>query len=163
MRYFWILLLLLTIILILLGHSFTSNDLLEEFEGGRGVRGGGSRRHGGGVRGGGMRGGGVRGGGGSRRHGGGVRGGGMRGGGGSRRHGGGGSRRHGGGRRWFGQRWGYRYRAPQRFVRYNPWTWFGGRCKNGCTSIGGGGWGCQYPGSGPNDCWFADDCYGCGY
>ena len=66
-------------------------------------------------------------------------------------------------RRWFGQRWGYRYRRPTRFVRYNPWTWFGGGCKTGCTSIGGGRWGCQYPGSGPNDCWFANDCYGCGY
>lgn len=96
------------------------------------------------------------------RGGGGHRGGGHRGGG----HGGGGHRGGGhrrGRRRWFGQNWGYRYRPPPRFVRYNPWTWFGGRCKNGCTSIGGGGWGCQYPGSGPNDCWFANDCYGCGY
>lgn len=39
----------------------------------------------------------------------------------------------------------------------------GGPCKKGCTSIGNGNWGCQYPGPGPNYCWFASDCYGCGY
>ena len=76
------------------------------------------------------------------------------------RHGRGG---RGGGRRWWGQRHGYRYRPPPRFVWYSPWNWFRGACKRGCTSIGNGQWGCQYPGSGPNDCWFANDCYGCGY
>lgn len=89
---------------------------------------------------------------------GGRRGGGRRGGG---RH----SGRHSGrgGRRWWGQNLGYRYRPPPRFVSYSPWNWFRGACKRGCTSIGNGNWGCQYPGSGPNDCWFANDCYGCGY
>jgi len=71
--------------------------------------------------------------------------------------------RRGGRRRWWGQRWGYRYRPPPRFIWYSPWNWFSGICKRGCTSIGNGQWGCQYPGSGPNDCWFANDCYGCGY
>ena len=45
---------------------------------------------------------------------------------------------------------------------YNPWRRFMWACKNGCTSIGNGQWGCQYPGNGPNDCVFATDCYGCG-
>ena len=77
----------------------------------------------------------------------------------------GGRGRHcrGGGRRWWGQRWGYRYRPPMRFVSYNPWNWFSGVCKRGCTSIGNGQWGCQYPGSGPIVCWFGNDCFGCGY
>lgn len=52
---------------------------------------------------------------------------------------------------------------PPRYLWYNPWYWFSGPCKKGCTSIGNGNWGCQYPGPGPNDCWFANDCYGCGY
>lgn len=58
------------------------------------------------------------------------------------------------GGRWWGGRWGYRW--------YSPWNWFRGVCKDGCTNIGNRRWGCQYPGSGPNDCWFASDCYGCG-
>jgi len=61
---------------------------------------------------------------------------------------------------------GYRY-GPHPSPRYYPWWnygyWFRGSCKNGCTSLGRGNWGCQYPGSNPNDCWFATDCYGCGY
>ena len=71
---------------------------------------------------------------------------------------------HGGRRRWWGRRWGYRYRPPppQQYMWYSPWNWFRGVCKDGCTSIGNRRWGCQYPGSGPNDCWFASDCYGCG-
>ena len=51
----------------------------------------------------------------------------------------------------------------RRYFWYNPGYWFNGPCKRGCTSIGNGNWGCQYTGSGPNDCWFANDCYGCGY
>lgn len=77
---------------------------------------------------------------------------------------------HRGGRRW-GRRWGRRggygygrrYQPPQpSYLWYNPWYWFRGVCKNGCTSIGNGNWGCQYPGMGANDCIFANDCYGCG-
>ena len=60
----------------------------------------------------------------------------------------------------------YRY-GPYPSPRYYPWWnygyWFRGICKNGCTSLGRGNWGCQYPGNNPNDCWFARDCYGCGY
>lgn len=76
-------------------------------------------------------------------------------------------RRHGhlGGRR---QRWGsmqgYRYRRPHHqpsYLWYNPWFWYGNDCKNGCTNLGKGRWGCQYPGVGINMCRFADDCYGC--
>jgi len=71
--------------------------------------------------------------------------------------------RHGGGRRW-GRRWGLHRPPPppQQYMWYSPWNWFRGVCKDGCTSIGNRRWGCQYPGSGPNDCWFASDCYGCG-
>ena len=68
------------------------------------------------------------------------------------------------GRHWWGRR-GYRYRPPPppvQYMWYSPWYWFRGVCKDGCTSIGNRRWGCQYPGSGPNDCWFASDCYGCG-
>jgi hypothetical protein len=77
------------------------------------------------------------------------------------RHHGGGGRHHGGG---YGRihRWQRGYRRPQRnFYWYNPWDMFGS-CKKGCTSIGNGRWGCQYPGNGSNDCWFSTDCDGCG-
>ena len=63
---------------------------------------------------------------------------------------------HRGGHRWRGRRYGY---GPRRFFWGN--RFFGG-CKNGCTNIGKGLWGCQYPGPGPNDCWFANDCQFCG-
>lgn len=69
-------------------------------------------------------------------------------------------------RRWWGSHWGYRYRPPPRrrtYGWYRPWYWFSGLCKNGCTNLGNDKWGCQYPGRGPNDCWTATDCYGCGY
>jgi len=96
------------------------------------------------------------------RHGGGRHGGGRHGGG---RHGGGrhGGGRHGGGRRWWGGGHGYGYGTrPMPYYRwYNPWNWYN-RCKDGCSSIGNGRWGCQYPGNGPNSCIFAADCYGCG-
>lgn len=78
------------------------------------------------------------------------------------------SRRH---RQSLGGRYRHRHRhrhrrypeQRRRYFWYNPGYWFNGACKRGCTSIGNGNWGCQYPGSGPNDCWFANDCYGCGY
>ena len=55
------------------------------------------------------------------------------------------------------------WRHPRRSYRWGyPWYYFGGTCKNGCTYIGNDRWGCQYPGSGSNDCWFASDCYWCG-
>lgn len=44
---------------------------------------------------------------------------------------------------------------------YNPWSYWGGPCKDGCTSIGNGEWGCQSPGNQVNDCLFASDCRGC--
>ena len=74
-----------------------------------------------------------------------------------------------GGRRWYGGNIGYGYRRPpihQYYPRYVPWWtsayWFTNECKDGCTKIGNT-WGCQYPGNGPNDCVFANDCYGCGF
>ena len=66
--------------------------------------------------------------------------------------------RHGGHRRHRG--YGWRNWRPS--YRPFPWYYYGGVCKSGCTAIGNGGWGCQYPGTGPNDCWFASDCYWCG-
>ena len=73
-------------------------------------------------------------------------------------HGGG----HHGGRGWRrrGRRrgWGRRGWGPSFWPFYQNW----GVCKNGCTSIGKGLWGCQYPGGGYNDCMFSDDCNGCG-
>lgn len=75
-----------------------------------------------------------------------------------------------GGRRWYGGNIGYGYRRPpirQHYPRYVPWWtsayWFTNECKDGCTKIGNNTWGCQYPGNGPNDCVFANDCYGCGF
>ena len=56
----------------------------------------------------------------------------------------------------------HRYHRPSSYTWFNPWYWFRGLCRNGCTNIGRGEWGCQYPGTGPNDCWFASDCIGCG-
>jgi len=79
--------------------------------------------------------------------------------GGRHRHHGGGGRRHGGGRRRY---WGGGY--GRRGWGWGPrYAWFGGwpTCKNGCTAIGNGRWGCQYPGYGVNDCMFADDCNWC--
>lgn len=64
-------------------------------------------------------------------------------------------------RRWWGHNWGYTY--PPTFIWYSPWQWFRGLCKTGCANIGKGQWGCQYPGSNPNDCVFASDCLGCKY
>ena len=64
-------------------------------------------------------------------------------------------------RRWWGHNWGYTY--PPSFIWYSPWQWFRGLCKTGCANIGKGQWGCQYPGSNPNDCVFASDCLGCNY
>jgi hypothetical protein len=95
----------------------------------------------------------------------GGRGRGRRGRGGGRR----GGRHHHSGRRWYGGNIGYGYRRPQfrqNYPRYVPWWtssyWFVDDCKDGCTNIGNDAWGCQYPGNGPNDCVFANDCYGCG-
>tara|TARA_R110002073_G_scaffold166506_2_gene323123 strand:- start:810 stop:1211 length:402 start_codon:yes stop_codon:yes gene_type:complete len=80
-----------------------------------------------------------------------------------------GGRHHHSGRRWYGGNIGYGYRRPQfrqNYPRYVPWWtssyWFVDDCKDGCTNIGNDAWGCQYPGNGPNDCVFANDCYGCG-
>lgn len=64
-------------------------------------------------------------------------------------------------RRWWGHNWGYTY--PPSFIWYSPWQWFRGLCKTGCANIGRGQWGCQYPGSNPDDCVFASDCLGCNY
>jgi len=46
---------------------------------------------------------------------------------------------------------------------YNKtWSFFGNRCRDGCTSLGNGVWGCQYPTNSPTSCMFARDCDGCG-
>lgn len=74
-----------------------------------------------------------------------------------------------GGRRWYGDNIGYSYRAPPAryyYSQYAPlWSsdyWFGSICKDGCTNIGNNNWGCQFPGNGPDDCLFSNDCNGCG-
>lgn len=89
---------------------------------------------------------------------------------GGRGRGGGRGGRGRGGRRWYGGNTGYGYHRPpihQYYPRYVPWWttsyWFANDCKDGCTKIGNDTWGCQYPGNGPNDCVFANDCYGCGF
>ena len=47
---------------------------------------------------------------------------------------------------------------------YSPWYLFRSNyCKDGCTNIGNGIWGCQYPGYGSSDCQFSSDCDGCNY
>ena len=76
-----------------------------------------------------------------------------------------GGHRHGGARRHL-----YRHRRrhhyPRRwyhsFYDWRPWFVYGGSCKDGCANLGHGRWGCQYPGTGPNDCVFAEDCNWCG-
>jgi len=60
-------------------------------------------------------------------------------------------RRHYYPRRWY-----------HRFYDWSPWFVYDTSCKDGCTSLGNGRWGCQYPGTGPNDCVFAEDCAWCG-
>ena len=90
------------------------------------------------------------------------------------RRGGRGRHRHHG-RRWYGGNigygygYGYGYRRPpiqHYYPKYVPWWtsayWFASECKDGCTKIGNNTWGGQYPGNGPNDCVFANHCYGCG-
>lgn len=48
------------------------------------------------------------------------------------------------------------------YTWYNPWYLFRGNiCKNGCTNLGNGNWGCHTPGYGVNDCWFSSDCHSC--
>ena len=48
------------------------------------------------------------------------------------------------------------------YIWHNPWYLFRGNvCKNGCTNLGNGNWGCQNPGYGANDCWFSSDCDEC--
>lgn len=44
---------------------------------------------------------------------------------------------------------------------YNPWYYFTSKCKDGCTKLGNGNWGCQYPGATQDSCIFASDCNGC--
>jgi hypothetical protein len=59
----------------------------------------------------------------------------------------------------------YHYRnhnGNRGYTWHNPWYVFrGNACKNGCTNIGNGNWGCQNPGYGANDCWFSSDCDEC--
>jgi hypothetical protein len=85
---------------------------------------------------------------------------------GGRGHGG---RGHGGrghrGRRWWGRGRGYGYGAQPSswyYPQFQPSYFMDTTCKNGCTSIGNGQWGCQYPGTGSNDCMFSYDCNWCG-
>lgn len=88
-------------------------------------------------------------------------------------------RRHG--RRWYGPRWGYRYRPPPGRRWRGGWAgpfwgsvpfWGAGPfwgpstsvfCPTGCSNLGRGRWGCTNPGYGSGDCWFASDCAPCGY
>ena len=75
------------------------------------------------------------------------------------RHGGGGW----GGGGWGGGWWGGRRQYAQP-IYLNPHSYGNNvnyNCRNGCVNTGNG-WGCQYPGWGASDCWFASDCDGCG-
>ena len=48
------------------------------------------------------------------------------------------------------------------YTWYSPWHLYEGNvCKNGCTNLGNGNWGCQNPGYGSHDCWFSTDCDEC--
>ena len=88
-------------------------------------------------------------------------------------HGGGGGGHRGGhgfshGRGYYGRGNDNYMRHPshhygnQGYTWYNPWYLYRGNvCKNGCTNIGNGNWGCQFPGYGSDDCWFSSDCDGC--
>ena len=62
-----------------------------------------------------------------------------------------------------GGRRNYIYREPIVYTSWwnSGWNNFWNSCKNGCVNIGQGNWGCQYPGNGPNDCIFANDCNRC--
>ena len=54
--------------------------------------------------------------------------------------------------------------VPVQTVHSYPWytrLFQGSTCKTGCTGIGNGNWGCQYPGNKMNECPFANDCGGC--
>ena len=60
---------------------------------------------------------------------------------------------------------------PYGYPAFNPGWWdlvsagdlnlWAGTCKDGCASMPDGGWGCELPGYGPNDCMFRSDCTWC--
>ena len=82
---------------------------------------------------------------------------------------------HDGGRRGMRRGGGYYGREYVNYMRhpshhygnrgytwYYPWYLYRGNvCKNGCTNLGNGNWGCQNPGYGSHDCWFSSDCDEC--
>jgi hypothetical protein len=54
------------------------------------------------------------------------------------------------------------YYGNQGYTWHNPWYLSRGNvCKNGCTNLGNGNWGCHNPGYGSHDCWFSSDCDEC--
>ena len=57
----------------------------------------------------------------------------------------------------------HHYRPRRRHWYYYPRYWYNYYlpCMSGCTNIGNGKWGCQYPGNGVNECVFSRDCQGC--
>ena len=71
--------------------------------------------------------------------------------------------RHGGG--YYGRGNIDYMRHPSHHYRNHGYTWYnlyrGNVCKNGCTNLGNGNWGCQNPGYGSHDCWFSSDCDEC--
>jgi hypothetical protein len=86
---------------------------------------------------------------------------------------GGGRGGHVGGYYYGGSSGGYGYYGPWYYPSnwsYYPVVWynnvFGSGCKNGCTKIKDGMWGCNNTNLGTtpnyNDCYFASDCYFCG-
>ena len=55
----------------------------------------------------------------------------------------------------------YRPRRRYWYSFATDWYHYHLPCKSGCTNLGNGKWGCQYPGNGVNECVFSRDCQGC--
>lgn len=53
----------------------------------------------------------------------------------------------------------HHYRPRRRYWYTNWYNYL--PCKSGCTNLGNGKWGCQYPGNGVDECVFSRDCQGC--
>ena len=55
----------------------------------------------------------------------------------------------------------YRPRRRYWYSFATDWYHYHLPCMSGCTNLGNGKWGCQYPGNGVNECVFSRDCQGC--